>query len=95
MGVKNLPYVCFDSVIVEPVKDGYEGIFDPYIPDEFYTPKPVNRKLLYNLFFSLVKLFVCLVMDLYGGIECYPDEESNAEYNLMMKKLMRSGKGLN
>lgn len=46
MGVKNLPSVCFETVIVEPAKEGYEGIFDPYIPDEFYTPKPVNSKLL-------------------------------------------------
>ncbi|CAH1131279.1 unnamed protein product [Ceutorhynchus assimilis] len=35
MGVKNLPAITFHSVIVEPLREDYDGIFDPYIPEGY------------------------------------------------------------
>lgn len=34
LGVKNLPEISFETLIVDPVKEGYQGIYDPYIPEE-------------------------------------------------------------
>ncbi|KAL1506492.1 hypothetical protein ABEB36_005848 [Hypothenemus hampei] len=36
-GVTNLPIVNFETVIVEPNKEDYNGIFDPYIPEGIDT----------------------------------------------------------
>ncbi|XP_066248417.1 uncharacterized protein [Euwallacea similis] len=42
LGVKDLPCVSFESVIIAPTKEGYEGIFDPYIPEDFEMSKQAN-----------------------------------------------------
>ncbi|XP_066150662.1 uncharacterized protein [Euwallacea fornicatus] len=45
LGIKDLPCVSFESVIIAPTKEGYEGIFDPYIPEDFEVSEQANIHL--------------------------------------------------
>lgn len=33
-GVQDLPDISFENLILEPLKEGYQGDYDPYVPED-------------------------------------------------------------
>lgn len=53
-GITNLPEISFENLIVEPLKEGYEGDYDPYIPEDMDISADHETELS-NLFVDLPK----------------------------------------